>query len=115
MKLCISSVDYAPEDLYDQVPITIDLIREIPGDDRPDYWIGKATTDIKWLKENHEHKISFLILAARWEGTRIGPGAKDLPLGIAYVTDESLLQDNHLDFSKCEYVAIGISHEIMDG
>ena len=50
-------------------------------------------------------------MAARWEGTRIGPGAKDLAVGIAYVTDKSLLEDEHLDFKKCVYLAIGISHE----
>jgi restriction system protein len=40
MQLTITSIDYALEDLYDQVPIVVDLIRQLPGDDRPDYWIG---------------------------------------------------------------------------
>jgi hypothetical protein len=35
----------------------------------------------------------------------------DLPVGIAYVTDESVLEDVHLDFKKCKYVSIGISYD----
>lgn len=115
MKLTITGVDYAPEGLDSQVPIVVKLIREIPGDDRPDYWIGEVKTPIRWVDQNHEKEITHLILAARWEGTRIEPNAKDLPVGIAYVTDLSLLDDTKLDMKKCVYVAIGFSHETSDG
>ena len=84
MQLTISDVDYAPEDLSGQAPFVVDLIREMPGDDRPDYWLGALRTPIKWLHENHERRITHLILAARWEGTRIEPGVNSLPVGIAY-------------------------------
>lgn len=115
MELTIINVDYAPDELYKQTPIVVKLLREIPGDDRPDYWLGEAKRPIKWIQENHEKKITHLVLVARWEGTRIEPNAKDLPVGIAYVTDQSLLNDARLDFSKCSYVAIGISHETGGG
>ncbi len=36
-------------------------------------------------------------------------------MGIAYVTDQTLLGDSTLDFAKCSYVAIGFSHETGDG
>jgi len=111
MELTISEVDYAPGDLPEQTPLIVDLLRELPGDDRPDYWLGELRTPIRWLHENHERRITHLILAARWEGTRIEPGIKSLPVGIAYVTNQSLLNDPRLDFSKCSYVAIGISHD----
>ena len=42
MELLVEFVDYAPEELHEQVPLIIKLLREIPGDDRPDYWIGKC-------------------------------------------------------------------------
>jgi hypothetical protein len=113
MELMIESVDYAPEELYEQCPIIVELIRELPGPDRPDYWLGKPKAPIRWLKENTERYITYLILAARWEGTRIEPKAKNLPVGIAYVVDESLLNDSKLTFEKCSYVAIGLSH--VDG
>jgi hypothetical protein len=115
MQLTITGVDYAPVELEEQVPIIVDLIRELPGTDRPDYWLGQVQKPIRWLKDNHEIFISHVIVAARWVGTQISPGAKDLPVGIAYVTDQTLLSDSKLDFSKCSYVAIGFSHETGGG
>jgi hypothetical protein len=115
MELTISGVDYAPHDLYEQTPFVVDLIRELPGDDRPDYWLAELRSPIRWLHENHDRRITHLILAARWEGTRIEPGVKGLPVGIAYVIDPSLLGDSRLDFAKCSYVAIGVSHDTGAG
>ena len=115
MQLTITSVDYAPRDLHEQVPIVVDLIREIPGDDRPDYWLAALKTPIRWLVENHVREVTHLVIAARWEGTTIGAGAQSLPIGIAYVTDQSVLDDEHLDLAKCAYVAIGLSSESGDG
>ena len=115
MELTITSVDYAPGELYEQIPLVVCLIKEMPDDDRPDYWLGEVEAPIKWFHENHEQKITHLILAARWEGTSIEPHAKDLLVGIAYVVDQSLLEDDRLNFRKCEYVAIGISHENGSG
>lgn len=115
MELTISEVDYAPGDLYEQTPLVVDLLRELPGDDRPDYWLGELRTPVRWLQENHERQITHVVLAARWEGTRIEPGVENLPVGIAFVTDASLLDDARLDFSKCSYVAIGISHDTGSG
>ena len=43
---------------------------------------------------------------------RIEPGVRNLPVGIAYVTDETLLQDARLGFGKCSYVAIGIADDV---
>ena len=115
MELTITMVDYAPEELHEQLPLVATLIKEIPGDDRPDYWLGEVKTPIKWIHENHEKKITHLLLAARWVGTKIAPQAKDLAVGIAYVTDQSLLNDSKVDFNKTSYVAIGISHETEGG
>jgi len=115
MELHVTSVDYAPEELYDQVPLVFDLIREIPGSDRPDYWIGKCKKPIRWIDDNFEKCIEHVIVAARWEGTRIEPDVQNLPIGISYVVDESILTDDTLNFDKCKYVAIGVSHETSGG
>lgn len=111
MQLTISSVDYAPEDLYEQVPLVVELLRELPGDDRPDYWLGELQEPVQWLRDNLPNVIKYVVLAARWEGTQIDRGVESLPVGIAYVVDESILSDEHLSFSKCEYVAIGLAHD----
>lgn len=111
LQLIITSVDYAPEDLHEQTPLKVNLRRKMPGDDRPDYWLGEVQTPIRWRSDVGERTITHIILAARWEGTRIARGARDLPVGIAYVVDQSLLDEPRLDFAKCSYVAIGIAHD----
>jgi hypothetical protein len=108
MQLTISSIDYAPEELYEQVPIVAELIRELPGDDRPDYWLARSERPINWMKDNFQRTIDHLVLAAHWQATGIHAGAEHLPVAIAYVTDETLLEDERLDFEKCTYIAIGI-------
>lgn len=115
MQLTIVSVDYAPEELYGQTPLVIDLLREIPGPDRPDYWLGRAVKPIIWLDENIERQITHVIVAARWEGTRIEPHVQNLPIGIAYVTDRDQINDSLVSFDKCKYIAIGFSHETQGG
>lgn len=70
---------------------------------------------IRWLKGNDEIAITHVILAARLAGTKIAPGSEDLQVGIAYVTDQTLLFDSELDFAKGSYVAIGVSHETDHG
>ena len=115
MELQVTSVDYAPEELYGQVPLVFELLREIPGGDRPDYWIGKCKTPIRWIRDNFEKYVNYVVVAARWEGTRIEPNVENLPIGISYVVDETVLNDEKLHFKKCSYVAIGLSHETAAG
>jgi hypothetical protein len=115
MKLKVTEVDYAPNELYEQTPFEIVLTREILGPDRPDYWIGQLVNEIDWIKDNEQVKVSHVVVAARWVGTAIQPNVSNLPIGISYVTDLSVLNDKTLDFSKCEYVAIGIAYELEGG
>ncbi len=115
MKLSVFAVDYAPGELHEQTPFEIKLLRQIPGSDRPDYWLGELTNQLRWIKDNHERFITHVVVASRWVGTTIEPKVKDLPIGISYVLDSSILTDEQLDFDKCAYVAIGIAHEIEGG
>ncbi len=111
MELTVTGVDYAPPELDQQVPFKVKLLRLIPGLDRPDYWLGEVLRPLLWIKNNQRIEITHLILCARWQGTRIEPDVHDLPIGIAYVTDPSQLNDPSVDFEKCAYVAIGFAHE----
>ena len=52
-----------------------------------------------------------MVLAARWQGTLIGKGMWCLPVKIIYVVDDSTLDDDVLDYRKCEYVAIGAADD----
>src|SRR5262245_59317802 len=111
MQLTITGVDYVPEELYEQTQLVADLMRELPGPDRPDYWLAKLRTPVTWLDDNIERQITHVVVTARWVGTQIGPGVENLRVDIAYVTDDSQIADSVLDFSKCKYVAIGLASE----
>jgi hypothetical protein len=113
MHLTITGID-GPRELAEKTPLAIKLIREMPGPDRPDYWLGLLDSPINIGTENHERTVTHLIVSARWAATRIRSGARHLPLGIAYVTDASLLNDSSLDFAKCRYVAIGVGSDTSD-
>jgi hypothetical protein len=103
----VTSVDYEPADLAGQVPFDGTLLRSIAGPDRPDYWLAELVKPLAWDDNGHTRMISHIVLAARYEGQTIERGFQRLTVGIAYVTDPSLLSDAKLDFAKCSYVAIG--------
>lgn len=115
MRLLVGSVDYAPEELHAQTPITVDLLRKIPGPDRPDYWLGKCERPVRWIDENVERTITHVVVAARWVGTAIEPRVENLPIGIAYVTNEAQLDAPTFDFQNARYVAIGTANEVEGG
>ena len=115
MQITITEVDYAPGELHDQVPFTVALERQLPGDDRPDYWLGAVDPPLLWIHRNHEVNVTHVVLAARWDGTEIAPGIEHLPVGVAYVTDSTLLTDEHLSLAKCAYVAIGLATDTSGG
>lgn len=115
MKLSVTSVDFAPEDLYDQTPFVVKLVRQVPGADRSDYWLGELESPLKWIDQNIQQDISHLIIAARWAGTQIEPHVENLPIGLAYVTDPAQVTEPSVDFTKIQYVAIGVATEIEGG
>jgi hypothetical protein len=110
VNIVINSVDHAPEDLYGQTPIRARLIRKLAGSDRRgrDYWLAELASPISWTKDGAARTINHLVVAARWEGTSIQPGAT-LPVNIAYVTNDSVLSSEVLDLGHTEYVAIGMA------
>jgi hypothetical protein len=58
LKLSITSVDLGPEELKGQTPFPIELLRELPGPDRPDYWLGRAVSPIRWIEGGAERQIT---------------------------------------------------------
>jgi hypothetical protein len=110
VKIVIKSVDHAPDDLYDQIPIKGRLVRMLVGKDRRgrDYWLVELATPIWWTTDGLKHVIHHLLVAARWEGTSIQPGAL-LPVNISYVTNDAVLLSEVLDLGHAEYVAIGMA------
>jgi hypothetical protein len=110
VNIVIDSVDHAPEDLYGQIPIRARLVQMLSGTDSRgrDYWLAELASPISWTKDGAARTINHLVVAARWEGTSIQPGAT-LPVNIAYVTNDAILSSKVLDFGHTEYVAIGMA------
>lgn len=111
MKLKIVSIDYAPDDLYRQIPCSATLIKKMKGPDRPDYWLAKVDKPIIWEK-NKTKDVNYIILASFFVGTSIKVGFGKISMRLAYVIDESILKDIDLIFEKAEYVAICEAEEI---
>ena len=113
MDLRLRSVAFKTGDKSDDVPLKVTLLRQIPGPDRPDYWIGALEKPFQWISgsEPGAFNITHLILATQWEETSVRPGVTRLPVGIAFVVDPSLLDDRELDLDKIRYVALGIADD----
>jgi hypothetical protein len=105
----ITSVDYEPEDLSAQVPFDGVLLRKLADPDRPDYWLAELLKPLEWNDDGVARRVAHLVLAARYERETIQPGFQRLMVGLAYVTDDTLLSDSQLAFAKCRYVAIGVA------
>jgi hypothetical protein len=103
----IRSVDYAPPELDAQLPIRARLVRQVPGPDRPDYWLAELESPLAWREGSNTTAIRWLVLASRYEGQSLSAKRSSVVVAISYVIDESQLDLARLDFSKCHYAAIG--------
>ena len=108
MQMTITSVDYAPDELHEQVPIVVRLLRPIAAEEDAKYWLGAVQPPIRWLVDGTERAVTHVVVTARWVGDRIGAGVSTMPINIAYVTDATLLDGPQLDMTKVAYVAIGV-------
>lgn len=112
MEFRLRSVAFAQGDRSDQVPLTVTMVRELPGPDRPDYWLAELKQPLTWVSESgSSFEVSHVVLATQWENTCFSEGATRLPVGIAYVTDMSLLEDDRLDIAKLHYVATAVADD----
>lgn len=112
MVLSVLYVDYAPAELKDQLPLRLTLLRKMPGNDRDDYWLAQVDPPIRWA-EKESQPIHHVIVAPRFVGEALKSGVGRITLGLAYVVDETLLDDAVMDFQKCFYAAICLAQEIQ--
>lgn len=94
--------DCAPSDMPEQLPIECTIMRTIHGSDRADYAIAICRVPLYYEGQAIKH----LVLAPRFAGEHISENTQEIVLGVAYVTDDSLINDKTLSFEKCKYVAI---------
>ena len=105
----ISSIAKGPEELSYQLPINATVLKKIAGQDRPDYHIAELEKSILWIDKEKDIKkeISHIVIIAKKKAETVERSMKDVKIGIAYVVDDSLLEDAKLNFKKCEYLAVG--------
>ena len=131
-KIVITSVDSAPADLLEQLPVHAELVRILPGSDRPDSSLAVAkkpihfrttvasleqagvdprAADPQMIRVHDDGSADLLVfglvLCARVAGETINLAMKEFPVNIAYVIDNTQLRDAAVDFSKSYFAAIG--------
>lgn len=131
-KIVITDIDTAPDDLVAQLPVHAELVRILPGSDRPDYTLAVAkkpihfritlaaleqagvdptAADPQMIRVHDDGTADLvifgLVLCARVAGETIHLAMKDFPVNIAYIIDNTQLRDASVDFSKSYFAAIG--------
>lgn len=131
--ITIDGIDIGPDDLAAQLPRQAELLRPIPGPDRPDYalavmkdaplafdttltalreaGVDPATADPDLIRyhPDGEHVRLFvfgIVLAPRIVGDRIHLSMRGMPVALAYVIDNTAMRDEQLDLTKCFYAAV---------
>ena len=108
MRVEITAVDWAPADLYEQVPFAAELLRELPGPSRPDYWLARLERPLRWADgPGGPLEVRFIVLTSRYAGETIRGHAGHLVVGIAYVTDDAQVALPEVDMARCVYAAVG--------
>ncbi|SIO01603.1 hypothetical protein [Agromyces cerinus] len=131
-KIVITRVDTAPDDLAAQLPVHAELVRILPGSDRPDYALAIAkkpihfrttltaleqagvdpsAADPQMIRVHDDGTADLvvfgLVLCARVAGETIHLAMEDFPVNIAYIIDNTQLGDASVDFAKSYFAAIG--------
>lgn len=104
----ITALDNGPEELSKKLPIKIHFLKPLSNADGSDYALAVLEKPLVYKSQ----RIDLLIVGARFEETRVGHGMENFPINIAVVTDNSIMDDDILDFDKGEYIAIGFCSEI---
>ncbi len=108
LKVQLIECDCAVEDMKEQLPVTCQLLRMIPGADRPDYWLAKCEKPMSFNGKT----INYLIVGTRFCGQAIKKDIGTVTLNVAYVLNETLINDARLDFSKAQPAAICVAKVI---
>jgi len=131
-QIVITGVDSAPPDLAAQLPLHAELIRILPGSDRPDYSLAVLKEPIEFrttvahleqsgvdvqaadnpmiaVNEDGSADVTVfgLVLCARIAGETIHLSMENLPVNIAYIIDNSQMADAAVVFSKSYFAAVG--------
>lgn len=93
-----------PDDLDEQVPFTVRLERQLPG--QGGAWLGRLDRPLTFSNNGRATQIRWVVLVAHFRGQTISPSAGNIAVKLVYVLDEAQLELEALDMSKCLYVAL---------
>jgi len=108
LKVILTQFENAPSWLDSYSSLTLKPLRPLSSSDGSQYILSELVTPIV----RAERTITHFVVGARMKGEKLRKGAKDLPVNIAIVTDNSLLDDDEMDFEKGEFIAHGIGSVI---
>lgn len=98
----LDQLDIGPDELAAVLPCRAELLRVLPGPDRPDYALARLEHPLV----TPQRPIFGVVMAARFVGTQFAPDMRDLWVNLAYVIDDSVTQDDALELSKVRYAAV---------
>ena len=107
----ITDIDSGPMELEGKLPIVGMIFNKLNHEDGSEYYLALLKEPI----ESKGRKFTHITIGARFLGQHVGPKMKDLPVNIAYVVDNSLIDQGTMDFNKGEFVAIGFATDISTG
>ncbi len=102
----VDAVDVGPPELAEQLPVAAELLRVLPGPDRPDYALAALGSPLRWDAPDGPREVHALVLAPRFVGDRLAPDLRDLWVGLAYVVDLAQLRAPAVDLAMCHYAAV---------
>lgn len=98
----VSRIEDGPQEFHDAMPVYGRIFDKLEHQDGSEYYLSELLSPI----QSKGRTIRYAVIGARFEGSAIGPNMTDLPINAAYVTDESLLEERHMDFDKGEFMGI---------
>lgn len=101
----IDRFDALPSGGYEPMPVRI--IRRLNSEDGAEYWLGELQKKIVYKKDGRTMTVKYAVVAPGWQGLSFADSFEDGRVNVAYVTDETLLQDKSMVFAKADYVAFG--------
>lgn len=128
----VTKLDLGPEEFAEVLPLRAQLVRVMPGSDRPDYLLCTTERAIPFrppagfdLRRAHPSfltqdargdliAIQAVVICTRLVGDGFHVGMKDVAVNIAYVIDMSLGTDTSVDFAKLEFAAVGFIDDSPD-
>ena len=104
----INDIDTGPIELRDRLPVAGMIFEKLNHEDGSEYYLAT----LKEPFQRQGRQITYIIVGARNLGEHISPKMKDFPVNIAYVIDDSLINQKNMDFNKGEFAAIGFATDI---